>query len=275
MTGLMGRFRRRPAESRFEPDPRFEPESRWDLPAVHHGETPVLELVGVSRLFGSDPPVTALRDVNLTVARGESLAIVGPSGSGKSTLLNIVGLLDRPSSGRYFLDGIDVNRLSDRQLASLRGRRIGFVFQSFHLLTYRSAVENVMLAEMYLKTGRAGRRQRAEEMLERVGMSHRLNFMPSKLSGGERQRVAIARALMADPALLLCDEPTGNLDSATTAEILSVFEGLVRDGITLIIITHDPDVAAHARRKVRMTDGQLADLGTEAAGPGRLWTATP
>lgn len=235
----------------------------------------MLELVGVSRLFGSDPPVTALRDVNLTVARGESLAIVGPSGSGKSTLLNILGLLDRPSSGRYLLDGIDVDRLSDRHRASLRGRRIGFVFQSFHLLTYRSAVENVMLAEVYLKTDRAGRRARAEEMLERVGMSHRRTFMPSKLSGGERQRVAIARALMADPALLLCDEPTGNLDSVTSAEILSVFDDLVRDGITLVTITHDPDVAVHARRQVRMTDGQLADLGTGAAGFKRPWAATP
>lgn len=217
----------------------------------------LLHLHGVSRIFGDGPAVAALRSVDLTVAHGESLAIVGPSGSGKSTLLNVVGLLDRATSGQYLLDGVDVGQLNDRQRAALRGRRIGFVFQSFHLLSYRSAVENVMLAELYLNTNRSGRRQRAEEMLERVGMSHRLGSLPSRLSGGERQRVAIARALMADPALLLCDEPTGNLDSQNTAEILALFGDLVRDGITLVTITHDPEVAAHASRRLHMNDGKL------------------
>lgn len=224
----------------------------------------VVQLSAVSRLFGSDPPVAALRSVDLTITRGESVAIVGPSGSGKSTLLNVVGLLDRTTAGEYRLDGIDVSGLDDRERAALRGRRIGFVFQSFHLLSYRTVIENVMLAEIYLKTTRAGRRQRAAEMLERVGMSHRLGFLPPRLSGGERQRVAIARALMAEPALLLCDEPTGNLDSHTTAEILALFGRLVEEGITLVMITHDAEVAAHARRRLRMSDGELLQGDTNS-----------
>lgn len=217
----------------------------------------LVHLSGVSRLFGSEPPVAALRAVDLTVLRGESVAIVGPSGSGKSTLLNIVGLLDRPTSGQYLFDGIDVSRLRDSERAALRGQCIGFVFQSFHLLTYRRAIENVMLAEVYLNASRAGRRERAAAMLERVGMSHRMDFLPSRLSGGERQRVAIARALMGDPALLLCDEPTGNLDSRTTGEILDLFQRLVAEGITLVTITHDAQVASRAGRQLRMTDGEL------------------
>ena len=241
------------------------------VPDHQAGDGSLLHLTEVSRLFGGDPPVVALRSVNLTVSRGESVAIVGPSGSGKSTLLNVIGLLDRATSGEYRLDGVDVGRLGDRERAALRGRRIGFVFQSYHLLTYRTVVENVMLAEMYLKTSRAGRRQRAEEMLERVGMSHRLTFVPSRLSGGERQRVAIARALMAEPALLLCDEPTGNLDSHTTAEILALFDRLVDEGITLVTITHDPEVAAHARRRLRMTDGELLPADPALTTPERRW----
>lgn len=228
-------------------------------PATAAATTELLRLNEVSRLFGSEPPVAALRGVDLTVSRGESLAIVGPSGSGKSTLLNVLGLLDRPTSGQYLFEGIDVSLLRDAQRAALRGRRIGFVFQSFHLLTYRRVVENVMLAEVYLHLSRSGRRQRAEQMLDRVGMGHRIDFLPSRLSGGERQRVAIARALMADPALLLCDEPTGNLDSRTTGEILALFQRLVDEGITLVTITHDAEVAAHAGRRVRMTDGELVE----------------
>jgi ABC-type lipoprotein export system ATPase subunit len=220
----------------------------------------LVELTEVSRLFGSDPPVAALRAINLSIEAGESVAIVGPSGSGKSTLLNVLGLLDRATSGLYRLGGIDVSQLSDRERAGVRGRQIGFVFQSFHLLPYRTAVENVMLAEVYLKTPRSGRRRRAEEMLDRVGMSHRLTFPPSRMSGGERQRVAIARALMAHPALVLCDEPTGNLDSRTTAELLALFEGLVDEGITLVTITHDVEVAAHAGRRLRMVDGELSEV---------------
>ncbi|MHB8669188.1 MAG: ABC transporter ATP-binding protein [Acidimicrobiales bacterium] len=188
---------------------------------------PLIALTDISRSFGSDPPVVALDGINLMVQRGESVAVVGPSGSGKSTLLNVLGLLDRPTSGSYQLAGVDINGLNDRERAALRGSRIGFVFQSFHLLPYRTTVENVMLAEAYLRTPRAGRRQRAVDMLERVAMGHRLKFLPSRLSGGEQQRVAIARALMAEPAVLLCDEPTGNLDSHTTFEVLALIEGLV------------------------------------------------
>ena len=198
------------------------------------------------------------------------MAVVGASGSGKSTLLNVLGILDRPTSGEYLLDGVEVGCLSDGERAALRGRRIGFVFQSFHLLSYRTTVENVMLAEVYLRAPRSGRRERAIEMLERVGMGHRLTFVPTHLSGGEQQRVAIARSLMGNPSLLLCDEPTGNLDSRTTDEILGLFEGLVADGITLIIITHDEYVAAHAGRRLRMVDGQLSELAAGSSRPSRL-----
>ncbi|WP_189820566.1 ABC transporter ATP-binding protein, partial [Streptomyces olivaceoviridis] len=188
--------------------------------ALREGEAPdpdvVIRLDSVGRVFDADPPVHALREVDLTVRRGEHLSVVGPSGSGKSTLLNILGLLDRPSSGAYWLDGVRTDGLADPERTALRGSRIGFVFQSFHLLPYRTVDENVMLAEVYRTPGpgrgRGSRRERAREALARVGLAHRLGFLPGRLSGGERQRVAIARALLGEPALLLCDEPTGNLD---------------------------------------------------------------
>ena len=221
---------------------------------------PVVVLDDVSRVFDSEPPVEALKHVRLTVERGDHLAIVGPSGSGKSTLLNVLGLLDRPTDGRYLLDGIDTAGLSDSGRAAERGRRIGFVFQSFHLLSYRSVEENVMLSELYLGTPRKERRRRAVEALERVGLSHRRSFEPIRLSGGERQRVAIARALLGEPSLLLCDEPTGNLDSRNTESVLGLFDELHQQGMTVLIITHDHDVAQHARRRVRMVDGVLAEV---------------
>jgi putative ABC transport system ATP-binding protein len=221
---------------------------------------PVVELDGVWRVFDSDPPVEALRDVNLVVQRGEHVAIIGPSGSGKSTLLNVLGLLDRPTDGRYLIDGIDTDELSDRGRAAERGRRIGFVFQSFHLLSYRTVEENVMLSELYLGTNRRDRRRRAIEALERVGLGHRLGFEPIRLSGGERQRVAIARALLGSPSLLLCDEPTGNLDSKNTESVLDLFDELREQGLTILVITHDHDVAERAQRQVRMIDGQLTDV---------------
>jgi ABC-type lipoprotein export system ATPase subunit len=221
---------------------------------------PVVELRSVSRTYGSDPPVEALRGVELTIESGEWLAIVGPSGSGKSTLLNILGCLDRPTSGSYFIDGVDAAGLNDDQRAVLRARSIGFVFQTFHLLAYRTALENVMLAEVYSGADKAGRRERALEALERVGMGDRRGFLPTKISGGEQQRVAIARALLGSPRLLLCDEPTGNLDSVNTASLLALFEELALEGLTLVVITHEEDVAAHARRVVRIVDGRLSEV---------------
>ena len=222
--------------------------------------TPLLELHKVGRQYGSEPAVHALVDVDLSLERGEWLAITGPSGAGKSTLLNIIGCLDRPTSGRYLFDGIDTARLTDTQRAGLRSRRIGFVFQSFHLLPYRTVVENVMLAEVYRKQRHSGRRVRALAALERVGLSHRRDFLPMQLSGGERQRVAIARALVGSPSLLLCDEPTGNLDSKSSAALLDLFEKLNQDGLTLVIVTHDEKVAKRATRRVHIVDGSATAL---------------
>ncbi|TWV56051.1 ABC transporter ATP-binding protein [Streptomyces misionensis] len=223
----------------------------------------VIQLVSVGRTFDSEPPVHALRDVNLTVRRGEHLSIVGPSGSGKSTLLNTLGLLDRPTSGTYRLDGVETNALGDLERTALRGSRIGFVFQSFHLLPYRTVEENVMLAETYRRPrpgrGRGGRRARAEEVLDRVGLAHRAGFRPDRLSGGERQRVAIARALLGEPALLLCDEPTGNLDSENTESVLDLFDRLSEQGMTLVVITHEEAVSRRADRRARISDGRLTE----------------
>jgi ABC-type lipoprotein export system ATPase subunit len=221
---------------------------------------PVVELRGVSRTFDREPPVHALRGVDLTIWSGEWLAIVGPSGSGKSTLLNVLGLLDRQSGGTYRLDGVDVNELDDLARAGLRGRKIGFVFQAFHLLPHRTVLENVMLAELYVGSPRHGRRERALEALERVGLGDRADFLPTRLSGGQRQRAAIARSLMAEPSLLLCDEPTGNLDSKSAANILEILGELAREGLTLVVITHDESVAARADRRVRMIDGELVEV---------------
>jgi len=219
----------------------------------------VLDLDKVGRQFGTEPAVHALVDVDLRLEPGEWLAITGPSGAGKSTLLNVIGCLDHPTSGSYLFDGIDTAKLSDKERAGLRSRRIGFVFQSFHLLPYRSVLENVMLAEVYRKQSHRGRRERALAALERVGLSHRVDFLPTKLSGGERQRVAIARALVGSPSLLLCDEPTGNLDSKSSASLLDLFETLNRQGLTLVIVTHDENVANRAGRRVHIIDGSLTD----------------
>jgi ABC-type lipoprotein export system ATPase subunit len=221
---------------------------------------PVVELRGLTRTYGSDPPVHALRGVDLTVYTGERMAIVGPSGSGKSTLLNILGCLDRPTSGTYHVDGIDTAELSDEERATFRARNIGFVFQTFHLLGHRTALENVMLADVYAGGERADRRDRAMASLERVRIAHRAEHLPTKLSGGEQQRVAIARALLGTPKLLLCDEPTGNLDTVNTESVMSLFEKLGEGGLTLIIITHDDGVAAHAKRVVRIVDGHLTEV---------------
>jgi ABC-type lipoprotein export system ATPase subunit len=232
--------------------------------------TPVVELQGVSRTFDRDTPVHALRQVDLSIWPGEWVAVVGPSGSGKSTLLNVLGLLDRPTSGTYLFNGVDVNGLDDLARAGLRGREIGFIFQAFHLLPHRSVLENVMLAELYMGASRRGRQQRARAALERVGLGDRADFLPTRLSGGERQRAAIARALMGEPGLLLCDEPTGNLDSKSAANVLDILGDLSRDGLTLVVITHDEHVAGRADRRVRIIDGQLGEI---SPAPGLFPTA--
>lgn len=229
--------------------------------SVHGGvAVPVVELRDVGRTFPTEPPVVALQHVDLTVMQGDHLAVVGASGSGKSTLLNLLGLLDRPTQGMYLLDGLDTSELSDRQRAAERGRRLGFVFQSFHLLSHRPVEENVMLAELYRGESRGGRLQRAIAALEVVGLGHRIGFLPTRLSGGEQQRVAIARAIVGTPSLLLCDEPTGNLDSQNTASVLALFDELRERGLTIVVITHDHEVAAHAQRRVHMVDGRLTEV---------------
>ncbi|MER7406139.1 ABC transporter ATP-binding protein [Streptomyces sp. NPDC000070] len=220
---------------------------------------PVVELDGLGLTYSVVPPVAAVRSCDLTVRGGEYVAVVGASGSGKSSLLNVIGLLDRPTSGRYALDGIDTTGLSDAERTALRAHRIGFVFQAFHLLPYRTAVENVTLGLMYSGVPRRRRPAVAAQALERVGMAHRLHAEPTTLSGGERQRVAIARALAVQPSLLLCDEPTGNLDSATARTVLDLIAGLHEEGVTIVVITHDTSVADGAGRVVRMRDGVLTE----------------
>ncbi|MEU2793841.1 ABC transporter ATP-binding protein [Streptomyces sp. NPDC007100] len=223
------------------------------------GTRPVVEFRGVGLTYPGPPPVEALRACDLEIGRGEYVTVVGPSGSGKSTFLNIVGLLDLPTTGRYLLDGIDAGAVKDAERTGLRGTRIGFVFQAFHLLPHRSARENVEMAMLYRRTPRRERRERATQALERVGLAHRTEALPTRLSGGERQRVAIARALASRPSLLLCDEPTGNLDSATAAAILDLLDALHRDGMTIVVITHDAQVAARGQRTITIRDGLLAD----------------
>ncbi|TDE08273.1 ABC transporter ATP-binding protein [Jiangella asiatica] len=214
-------------------------------------------MTGVGRVFPGPPAVEAVRDVDLTIQAGEYVSIVGPSGSGKSTLLHLLGLLDRPTHGVYRLDGVDVSTMRERRRTRLRGERIGFVFQAFHLLPHRSVLENVELSMIYLRVPRRERTARARATLERVGLGHRVDFDPLLLSGGERQRVAIARALVARPSLLLADEPTGNLDTGNAASVLALFDELHADGLTLAVITHDDGVSARAERRVRIVDGTV------------------
>jgi putative ABC transport system ATP-binding protein len=221
-------------------------------------DPPVVELRGVSRTFAAgDVSVPALAEATVTIKEGEYVAVAGPSGSGKSTMLNIVGLLDRPSAGSYLFEGIDTSTLTEGQRAGLRSRRIGFVFQTFHLLAHRTVIENVLLSTIYNGMPRANRLPAAERALLRVGLGHRMDFLPTKLSGGERQRVAIARALVTRPALLLADEPTGNLDSATGGAMLDLFDELRADGLTLVVVTHDSQVSGHADRAIHLRDGRI------------------
>lgn len=205
----------------------------------------------------------------MTIHRGDFAAIVGPSGSGKSTLLNLLGLLDRPTAGRYFLDGTDTGSLRPAQRAALRGSKIGFVFQAFHLLANRTALDNVALAGTYSKTPRKERLARAAQAIDMVGLSNRAGFLPSVMSGGERQRLAIARALAGEPAVLLCDEPTGNLDSERSEEIITLFEHMNEGGFTIVMVTHDERLAARAHRRIEVRDGHVQDAripGTTSSG---------
>ncbi len=217
----------------------------------------VIRTIGLSRNYPmGDSLVRALQGIDLTVQKGEFLALMGPSGSGKSTLMHILGCLDRPTGGQYFLEGQDVSRLSDDQHALIRNRRIGFIFQNFNLLPRISALENAALPLFYARDDRDWER-RAKIALARVGLSHRIHHRPVEMSGGERQRVAIARALVNDPALILADEPTGNLDRAMGREIMLLLAALCREGRTLLMVTHDPVCAEYARRTVMMSDGKM------------------
>ena len=226
--------------------------------------TALIQLTDVVRSYGS-PPVTALAGVSLTVEKGEFVAIVGASGSGKSTLLNLIGTLDRPTAGRVRIGGLDTGVLSDAELSALRSRRIGFVFQQFHLRDGVTALENVADGLLYTGTPRAERRERARTALERVGLSHRLTHLPHQLSGGERQRVAIARAVIGDPPLLLADEPTGNLDSGSGESIVELLHSLHSMGTSIVVITHDVALAARLPRRVAIRDGVvLADSSSGA-----------
>lgn len=226
-------------------------------PAGSAGDVVVVD--GLSKVFPGPPEVVALQPCTFRVGRGEFVAVTGPSGSGKTTLLSLLGLLDAPTAGTYVLDGRDVAGLSDRERASVRARQIGFVFQAFHLIGYRSVLDNVELGLLYQSTRRGERRRRASEVIDQVGLGHRRDALCSKLSGGEKQRVAIARTLVRRPALVLCDEPTGNLDSATSDSVLALLDGLHADGQTVVIITHDPGVAAHAQRRLEIRDGVVTE----------------
>ncbi|WP_415857243.1 ABC transporter ATP-binding protein, partial [Sinomonas sp. G460-2] len=230
----------------------------WAAPAARRPPRPVIALNRIRKVYGQgEAEVRALDGVSLTIQRGEFVAIVGASGSGKSTMMNIIGCLDAPTSGRYFMDGIETGELDEFQLAQIRNRKIGFVFQSFNLIARTRAVENVAMPLAYRKVPRRQRHALALEALDAVGLSARAGHLPSQLSGGQQQRVAIARALVTEPVLLLADEPTGALDTHSSAEILDLFESLHARGRTIVMITHEPEVAARAQRVVRMQDGHV------------------
>lgn len=221
----------------------------------------VIEMKSVNKSYRNGAVATqALKDVSLEIRRGEFVAVIGPSGSGKSTLMNLIGCLDRADSGIFRLDGRDTGTLSDDELAETRNRKIGFVFQSFHLLAQYSALENVELAMLYGGTSQGEAREKARAVLTALGMQDRMDHRPNQLSGGQKQRVAIARALVNSPAIILADEPTGNLDTTTGSEVLSIFRELNRQGATVVVVTHDRDIAANARRAVSIRDGIVREL---------------
>ncbi len=230
-------------------------------------ESTIIRLMGLTREYRMDAEtVHALRGVDLEIRRNEYVAIMGPSGSGKSTLMNVVGCLDTPTAGEYWLNGVEVSNMDDDELARVRNREIGFVFQTFNLLPRASALHNVELPLIYAGVGARERHRQASHALERVGLGDRMHHKPNELSGGQRQRVAIARALVNAPSILLADEPTGNLDSATSAEIMDVFEQLQEQGQTIVMVTHEADIAARARRVITLLDGRIhSDTVREAA----------
>ncbi|MER5770773.1 ABC transporter ATP-binding protein [Streptomyces sp. NPDC001985] len=246
------------------PSPRTVPGAVSAAPAAPSASVApaVLELTAVTKTYGEQPPVAALRGVSFTVRRGELVAIVGPSGSGKTTLLQVMGTLERPTEGVVRINGIDIATLDDRRLAALRARSIGFVFQQFFLAEYATALENVADGLLYAGTGVHERRRRASDALAQVGLGHREGFRPGKMSGGERQRVAIARALVGRPAIVLADEPTGNLDSTTGAAIVALLHQLNAEGATIVVITHDAQLAARLPRQVHVLDGRIVSDST-------------
>ena len=226
--------------------------------ALSDPDSPLLRLENLVKIYDTGAiKVLGLKKINLTIDRGEFVAIMGHSGSGKSTLMNILGCLDRPTLGHYYLDGHDTAAMTPDELSDIRNRKIGFVFQSFNLISRTSALKNVELPMTYARVSKAKRQERAKELLERVGLGERLGHMPNEMSGGQRQRVAIARALANDPPLILADEPTGNLDTASSIEIMQLFRELHEEGATVVVVTHEEDIAAFADRIIRFGDGQL------------------
>jgi putative ABC transport system ATP-binding protein len=238
------------------------------VPSARETGSVILEMTDVVKVYymGGEP-LTVLKKVCLSIQSGEFVSILGPSGSGKSTLMNIIGCLDVPTSGRYILNSSDVSRLNEQQLATIRNSEIGFVFQSFQLLPRLSALENVELPLIYAGVSYSLRRRKAREILDRVGLSDKLANLPSQLSGGQQQRVAIARSIVTEPTILLADEPTGALDQSTGAQIMTLFEEINREGRTVVMITHDKNIARHARRIVHIVDGELSEAGSLMTDP--------
>ena len=220
----------------------------------------IIKIENISKVYDTGAvQVHALRDVNLSIEEGDFVAIMGQSGSGKSTLMNILGCLDRPTSGVYELDGINISKMESRELSSIRNKKIGFVFQSFNLIPRTSSLKNVELPMVYAKIGKKERRERAIELLEKVGLGERLHHMPNEISGGQKQRIAIARALANKPSIILADEPTGNLDTSSSEEIMNLFTELNNEGVTVIVVTHEDNIAEYTKRIIRFRDGQIIE----------------